>query len=126
MYSDGHAWTQKHDRWLLSHRYAGAAFDTSYEAVIQAVERRDRLDRAILGMAVDSKFTPVVNRLGSLRGIAPLTGWSALAVDVTDWVRFTGETTGSFLGLVPAGTPQGSPGCWVRPPIPATPMRGTC
>ncbi|MBG6215509.1 transposase [Cryobacterium sp. CAN_C3] len=105
VYSDGAAWTGKHDRWLRSHRTGDLAFemafDASYEAVVQTVARRDRLDRAIELMAADSQFTPMVNRLGCLRGIAPLTGF-ALAVEITDWHRFTGQTIGSFLGLVPS------------------------
>lgn len=105
VYSDGAAWTDKHDRWLRSHRAGNLAFETafdaSYEAVVQTVTRRDRLDKAIERMAVDSQFTPMVNRLGCLRGIGPLTGF-ALAVEITDWHRFTGQTIGSFLGLVPS------------------------
>ncbi|WP_334353680.1 transposase [Cryobacterium sp. CAN_C2] len=105
VYSDGAAWTGKHDRWLRSHRTGDLAFemafDASYEAVVQTVARRDRLDRAIELMAADSQFTPMVNRLGCLRGIAPLTGF-ALAVEITNWHRFTGQTIGSFLGLVPS------------------------
>lgn len=105
VYAGGEAWTQKHDVWLLSHRSGDLAFTTSfdanYEAVIQTVARRDRLDHAIAQMASDSQFTPLVNRLGYLRGIGPLTGF-ALAVEITDWNRFTGNTIGSILGLVPA------------------------
>ncbi|WP_198417633.1 transposase [Cryobacterium fucosi] len=52
-------------------------------------------------MAVDSQFTPMVDELGCLRRIAPLTGL-ALAVEITDWHRFTGNHIGSFLGLVPS------------------------
>jgi len=77
------------------------AFDATYEAVIQSVARRDRLDTAISQMAAESQFTPLVNRLACLRGIGPLTGF-ALAVEITEWHRFTGNTIGLFLGLVPA------------------------
>ena len=52
-------------------------------------------------MAADCEFTPVVRRLGCLRGIGTLTGF-ALAVEVGDWDRFTGKTIGSFVGLVPS------------------------
>lgn len=104
VYSDGEAWTRKHDAWLRQHRTGDlpfqTAFDANYEAVIQTVARRDRLDAAIGLMAADSQFTPLVDRLGCLRGIGPLTGF-ALAVEITDWHRFTGNTIGSFLGLVP-------------------------
>lgn len=44
-------------------------------------------------MAADSQFTPLVNRLGCLRGIGPLTGF-ALAVEITDWHRFTSTRGG--------------------------------
>ena len=105
VYSDGAAWTQKHDAWLRQHRVGDlpflTAFDANYEAVVQTVARRDRLDMAISELAADSQFTPLVDRLGCLRGIGPLTGF-ALAVEITDWHRFTGNTIGSFLGLVPS------------------------
>ena len=63
--------------------------------------RRDRLDAEIETMAANSEFTPVVHRLGCLRGIATLTAF-ALAVEIGDWHRFTGNTIGSFVGLVPS------------------------
>lgn len=105
VFTDGDAWTRKHDMWLRSHRGGDLAFETAfdahYEAVIQTLARRDRLDQAIALMAADSRFTPLVNRLGCLRGVNVLTGF-ALAVEIADWHRFTGNTIGSFLGLVPA------------------------
>lgn len=66
VYANGDAWTQKHDYWLRSHRHGElaftTAFDASYEAVVQTVARRDRLDTAIELMAADSQFTTLVNR----------------------------------------------------------------
>jgi hypothetical protein len=52
-------------------------------------------------MAADSEFTPIVRRLGCLRGVSTLTGF-ALAVEIGDWHRFTGRTIGTFVGLTPA------------------------
>ena len=52
-------------------------------------------------MAADSEFTPLVRRLVCLRGVGTLTGF-ALAVEIGDWHRFTGNTIGSFVGLVPS------------------------
>lgn len=63
--------------------------------------RRGRLDRAIAEMAAESEVTPLVRRLGCLRGIGTLTGF-ALAVEIGDWHRFTGNTIGAFVGLVPS------------------------
>lgn len=47
-----------------------AAFEDAYEAVALATGRRDRLDEKITTIAIDSDFTPVVRRLGCLRGIS--------------------------------------------------------
>ena len=76
-------------------------FESDYDAVLTVKARRDRLDAAIATMAADSEFTPLVRRLGCLRGIGTLTGF-ALAVEIGDWHRFTGNTIGSFVGLVPS------------------------
>jgi len=104
----GRAWTGKHDIWLrhdalpqLTARATRLTFDNDYETVLSTKARRDRLDAAIEEMATDSEFTPVLRRLGCLRGISTLTGF-ALAVEVGDWHRFTGNTIGSFVGLVPS------------------------
>jgi transposase len=111
VYSGGHAWTGAHDSWLRAHRFDNAAttmaFESDYEAVLAITARRDRLDAAITVMAADSEFTPVVHRLGCLRGIATLTGF-ALAVEVGDWHRFTGNSIGSFVGLVPSEHSSGT------------------
>lgn len=76
-------------------------FEADYDTVLTVRARRDRLDTAITTMAADSQFTPLVRRLGCLRGVSTLTGF-ALAVEIGDWRRFTGNTIGSFVGLVPS------------------------
>lgn len=105
MYDGKHAWTGAHDAWLRRQRFehAGltAAFEADYEAVQQIEARKKRLDALIEKMAADSEYSPVVRRLGCLRGVSTLTGF-ALAVEVGNWDRFTGATIGAFLGLVPS------------------------
>jgi transposase len=107
VYSGGQAWTGAHDVWLrrtgeqLSSPATRAAFESDYDAVLAVKARRDRLDVLIEQMAADCEFTPLLHRLGCLRGIGTLTGF-ALAVEVGDWDRFTGKTIGSFIGLVPS------------------------
>ncbi|WP_405070192.1 IS110 family transposase [Kribbella sp. NBC_01510] len=105
VYSGGQAWTGAHDAWLRGQRFDSVAlqltFESDYDAVLAVQARRDRLDTAITAMAADSQFTPLVHRLGCLRGIGALTGF-ALAVEIGDWHRFTGNTIGSFVGLVPS------------------------
>lgn len=111
VWSGGHAWTGAHDAWLRRQRFLEPArqlaFESAYEAVAQTVARRDRLDDAIEAMAGGSAFTPVVLRLGCLRGISTLTAFG-LAVEIGDWHRFTGSTIGAFVGLTPTESSSGS------------------
>jgi transposase len=107
-------WTGAHDAWLRRLRAdtswsAGtrSAFDAGYETVIAAAARRDRLDAEIAEMAANSEFTPIVRRLGCLRGISTLTGF-ALAVEMGDWTRFSGASIGAFVGLTPSEHSSGT------------------
>jgi transposase len=110
VYSGGEAWTKVHDNWLRSQRFdqpsRQLAYESAYEAMVLTVDRRDRLDTAIEAMAADSSYTPVVRRLGCLRGISTLTGFG-LATEIGDWTRFTGATIGAFVGLVPTENSSG-------------------
>ena len=111
VYSGGQAWTGAHDRWLRAQRFDSAAttmaFESDYEAVLAVTARRNRLDDAIAELAGDSEFTPIVRRLGCLRGVSTLTAF-ALAVEIGDWHRFTGNSIGSFVGLVPCEHSSGA------------------
>ena len=104
VYYAGKPWTGLHDQWLRSQTLpaptAQLAFDTAYDTVLAAVARRDRLDDAIARHAADSAYTPVVTRLGCLRGISTLTAL-ALAAEIGDWQRLSGRAIGAYLGLVP-------------------------
>jgi transposase len=104
VYYDGKAWTGVHDRWLRQQHFEQAglqiAYDSAYETMLMALARRDRLDKAITTMAADSPFTPVVHRLGCLRGVSTLTAFG-LAVEIGDWQRLTGRSIGAYLGMVP-------------------------
>ena len=110
VYSSGKTWTAAHERWLQAQRFAAPArqlaFEDAVEAVLLTTDRRDRLDAAIEAMAGDSSYTPLVRRLGCLRGISTLTGFG-LAVEIGDWHRFTGSSIGAFLGLVPSEDSSG-------------------
>jgi transposase len=108
--TNGHTRTGTHLVWLRSQHFDApglqVAFDAEHEAVLQAEARRDRLDAAIVAMAADSEFTPVVHRLGCLRGVATLTAFG-LAVEVGDWDRLSGASIGAYLGLVPTESSSG-------------------
>jgi transposase len=114
VYSGGKPWTGSHDLWLQARRRSevfttaglGLAFDIAYDTMLATVARRDRLDAAIRVMAADSEFTPVVNRLGCLRGVSALTSFG-LAVEIGDWTRLSGRSIGAYLGLVPSESSSG-------------------
>jgi transposase len=111
VYYGGKAWTGKHELWLRTHRFdvrgLQLAYDTAFDAMLAALDRRDRLDEAIAEMAADSKFTPVVTRLGCVRGIATLTAFG-LATEIGDWHRLDGRSIGAYLGLVPTENSSGA------------------
>jgi transposase len=111
VYSGGQGWTAAHDRWLrhqhLEQAATRTAFESDYDAVLSVTARRDRLDAAITAMAGDSEFTLVTRRLACLRGVSTLTAF-ALAVEIGDWHRFTGNNIASFVGLVPSEYSSGA------------------
>jgi len=104
IYSGGRTWTGKHEAWLRAQRFDSAtlqlAYDTALDTMLATVDRRNRLDNAIAELAADSAYTPVVTRLGCLRGVSTLTAFG-LAVEIGDWDRLTGRSIGAYLGLVP-------------------------
>jgi transposase len=83
------------------------AYDIAYDTMLAALDRRDRLDEAITAMAANSTFTPVVTRLGCLRGVSILTAFG-LAVEIGDWRRLDGRSIGAYLGLVPTESSSGA------------------
>lgn len=81
VYNSGHAWTAKHDAWLRRQHFDLAAtqwaFESNHDTVLSVAARRERLDVAITAMAADSQFTPLVRRLGCLKGNSTLTALRA-------------------------------------------------
>ena len=79
VYYGGTAWSRNHERWLRGQRFddpgVAIAYDSAFDTVLATTARRDRLDAAITAMASDSSFTPVVRRLGCLRGVSTLTAF---------------------------------------------------
>jgi len=100
VYYGGRAWTGVHETWLRGHRFTlrgiQLAFDADLEAMLLTLDRRNRLDKAIIEMAGDSEYTALVRRLGCLRGVSTLTAFG-LAVEIGDWQRLTGRSIGAYL-----------------------------
>jgi transposase len=90
--------------WLRAQRFDDPvlllSYEGAYDAMLACVDRRNRLDDAITAMAADSEFTPVVHRLGCIRGVAVLTAFG-LAVETGDWHRLTGRASAPT-SLVPS------------------------
>lgn len=111
IYYGGRPWTGVHDRWLRAQSFSvpglQLTYDIAYDTVLATLARRDRLDAAIEQMAAGSAFTPVVTRLGCLRGVSTLTAFG-LAVEIGDWHRLTGRSIGAYLGLVPTESSSGA------------------
>ena len=111
VYYGGRAWTGVHELWLRKQRFDAPglqlAYDAAFDAMLATLDRRDRLDQAITAMAADSPFTPVVCRLGCVRGISTLTAFG-LAVEIGDWDRLSGRSIGAYLGLVPTEKSSGA------------------
>jgi transposase len=111
VYYGGKAWTAKHEQWMRAHRFAAPglqlAYDAAFDAMLATVDRRERLDAAITAMAADSVFTPVVTRLGCVRGVSTLTAFG-LATEIGDWGWLSGRSIGAYLGLVPTEYSSGS------------------
>jgi len=111
VWSGGQAWTGVHLAWLARQQFDQAAtqfaFEESVDQVLTTLARRDRLDARIRLMAGNSQWTPVVRRLGCLRGISTLTGF-ALAVEIGNWHRFNGNSIGAYVGLVPSESSSGT------------------
>lgn len=110
----GAACTGAYDRWLrteaapqLRTSATRMAFDADYDHVLTMQARRGRLDSVIEDIAKDCEFTPIVRRLSCLQGVSTLMGF-ALAVEIGNWNRFTGNTIGSFVVLTPAEYSSGS------------------
>jgi transposase len=129
LWSGGTAWTGAHEQWLGQQRFElpglQAAYDTTLETVLLATSRRARLDKAIVEMAHEAQWWPVVSRLQCLRGVSTLTAFG-LAVEVGDWSRFSGSTIGAYLGLVPTESSAARVATRARSPRPGTPTPGGC
>jgi transposase len=110
LYSGGQTWTGVHETWLRAQQFpqraVQIAFDAGLEAMLLTLDRRNRLDKAIVEMATNGEYTAIVRRLSCLRGVSTLTAFG-LAVEVGNWYRFTGATIGAYLGLVPTESSSG-------------------
>ena len=84
----GRAWTGKHELWLRTQRFDTPGLQQAYDAAFDAMLRPWIAAIASTARSTSwpptSVFTPVVTRLGCLRGVSTLTAFG-LAVEIGDW-----------------------------------------
>jgi len=111
IYTDGKAWTQRHDAWLRSQRFDEAAAQRTLGHYRAELDMRlaalKLLDDEIHAIAHHEPFAATVARLCALRGIAELSALT-IAVEVGDFARFeSAPAFMAFVGLVPSERSSG-------------------
>jgi transposase len=110
-FDDGHAWTERHQRWLQTVTLDWPAAQTTLLDARGAVDalchRREQLEREIVALLPDCPWTVQVARLRCLRGIDTLTA-VGLCAEIGDFERFArAEQLMSYVGLVPSESTTG-------------------
>jgi transposase len=110
-FEDGHAWTERHQRWLASIELDWPAAQSTLSDVRGAIDglavRRDSLEREILALLPNCPWTVQVARLRCLRGVDTLTA-VGLCAEIGDFARFAKpEQLMRYVGVVPAENTTG-------------------
>lgn len=110
-FEDGHAWTERHQRWLGNVDLGWPAAQTTLLDVRGAIDalviRRDSLEREILAILPACPWTVHLGRLRCLRGVDTLTA-VGLCAEIGDFERFgKAEQLMSYLGVVPSEATTG-------------------
>lgn len=105
-YTEGKQWTQRHWRWIqpqtFTHESHRRVLADSIQAVQQATERVQRLERDIGELIEQWVLEPLVLHLQAFRGVALLTA-VGLVAEIGDFHRFpTAGQFMAFVGLVPS------------------------
>jgi transposase len=101
----GAVWKKKHRVWLanqsFTHPAQQIAFQTYLNAMDQALERKDLIEKQIEALVPEWSLGPVVEALQALRGVA-LTVAAGIVAEIGDMRRFDNpRQLMAFLGLVP-------------------------
>ena len=110
-FDDGHAWTERHQRWLatvtLDWPAAQATLLDARGAIDVLGHRRDGLEREIVALLPACPWVVQVARLRCLRGVDTLTA-VGLCSEIGDFERFAHpEQLMSYVGLVPSESTTG-------------------
>lgn len=110
-FDDGHAWTERHRRWLGTIELEWPAAQTTLLDCRGAIDalaiRRDQLEREIIAILPSCPWTVQVGRLRCLRGVDTLTA-VGLCSEIGDFERFArAEQLMSYIGVVPSEATTG-------------------
>jgi transposase len=108
----GAVWKKKHRVWLanqsFTHPAQQIAFQTYLNAMDQALERKDLIEKQIEALVPEWSLGPVVEALQALRGVA-LTVAAGIVAEIGAMRRFDNpRQLMAFLGLVPGERSSGS------------------
>jgi transposase len=108
----GAVWKKKHRVWLanqsFTHPAQQIAFQTYLNAMDQALERKDLIEKQIDTLVPEWSLGPVAEALQALRGVA-LTVAAGIVAEIGDMRRFDNpRQLMAFLGLVPGERSSGS------------------
>ncbi len=107
----GAVWNRSHRTWLGNQSFGHPAqqitFQSYLNAMDQAIDRRDSLDRQIAELVREWSLGPVVEALQALRGIAIAVAAGVVA-EVGDMRRFDNpRQLMAYLGLIPGERSSG-------------------
>jgi transposase len=126
-YAGKTAWTAAHRRWIAHLKLPKAAQQIAFEEYVQAVheasERLERLERAIDRELEHWRWRPVVQALQALRGVSKIHGVRIVA-ELGDFRRFDSpRKLMGYLGLIPSEDSRASAAAKARSPRRATARR---
>ena len=105
-FDHGHAWTERHRRWLATVTLEWPPAQTTLQDAVGAVDvlehRRGQLEREIIALLPASPWATQAGRLRCLRGVDTLTA-VGLCAEIGDFERFAKATQlMHYLGLTPS------------------------
>ena len=112
MFTDGKTfWTLKHLAWLNKLHFGNAILQEAFQEILasyfQAIDKVDRYDRRIEGLAQMESYREKVKKLICLVGVGTITALATI-VETGDFRRFpTAQKYAAYLGLVPGEESSG-------------------
>ncbi len=115
VYTDGHAWTVAHQKWLNGQIFEHVAQRQAYEGYLRALLEADcrlqSLEQQVFDLAQTAPYRKLVNDLRCLKGVETLTAVT-LAVEAINFSRF--KTARDFMSYTGSVSSENSSGERIR------------